>query len=242
MRRRITYANVAATLALVLAMSGGALAASHYLINSTGQINPNVLKQLKGARGPRGAQGPRGTPQINSIHQINPHVLKQLRGARGPRGVPGPNGVVGPQGVQGLPGHQGSKGQQGERGPSALTVASGGETESGDFALSVPEAEGGATYSTGVTFEVPLPAGASNVFFLAPGAHEGSCPGVGQAARGTLCLYENAAVNLGAPVASDPETDPPVSGESGRFGAVLSFPAAAPGALSVAGTYSVTAK
>jgi hypothetical protein len=45
-RIRFTYANVVATLALVLAMSGGALAASHYLITSTRQISPRVLKKL----------------------------------------------------------------------------------------------------------------------------------------------------------------------------------------------------
>ena len=46
-RKRLTYANVAATLALVFSMTGGALAAKHYLINSTRQINPKVLKKLK---------------------------------------------------------------------------------------------------------------------------------------------------------------------------------------------------
>jgi hypothetical protein len=46
MRRRLTYANVAATLALVFSMSGGALAASHYLIKSTKQISPKVLKSF----------------------------------------------------------------------------------------------------------------------------------------------------------------------------------------------------
>src|SRR5438876_8031642 len=46
-RMRLTYANVAATLALVFSMTGGALAAKHYLINSTSQINPKVLKKLK---------------------------------------------------------------------------------------------------------------------------------------------------------------------------------------------------
>jgi cytoskeletal protein RodZ len=46
MRRRLNYANVTATLALFFAMSGGALAAKHYLINSTKQINPKVLKAL----------------------------------------------------------------------------------------------------------------------------------------------------------------------------------------------------
>ena len=37
-----------ATLALIFAMSGGAYAASHYLITSTKQIKPSVLGHLKG--------------------------------------------------------------------------------------------------------------------------------------------------------------------------------------------------
>ncbi len=46
MRKRLTYANVTATLALVFSMSGGALAASHYLIKSTKQISPKVLRSF----------------------------------------------------------------------------------------------------------------------------------------------------------------------------------------------------
>ena len=38
MRKGFSYANVTATLALFFALSGGALAAKHYLINSTNQI------------------------------------------------------------------------------------------------------------------------------------------------------------------------------------------------------------
>jgi hypothetical protein len=60
MRRHLNYANVIATLALFFAMSGGALAAKHYLINSTKQINPKVIKKLKGNTGPRGATGATG--------------------------------------------------------------------------------------------------------------------------------------------------------------------------------------
>jgi hypothetical protein len=45
-RRHLSYANVTATLALVFAMTGGALAANHYLLTSTKQISPKVLKQL----------------------------------------------------------------------------------------------------------------------------------------------------------------------------------------------------
>ena len=44
MRGRLSYANVAMTLALVFAMSGGAYAASKYVITSTKQISPKVLK------------------------------------------------------------------------------------------------------------------------------------------------------------------------------------------------------
>ncbi|HTQ68450.1 MAG TPA: hypothetical protein VMI13_07135 [Solirubrobacteraceae bacterium] len=47
LRRNLTYANVTATLALVFAMSGGALAAKHYLVNSTKQLNPRVIHSLE---------------------------------------------------------------------------------------------------------------------------------------------------------------------------------------------------
>jgi Collagen triple helix repeat (20 copies) len=85
MRRRLSYANVVATLALVFAMSGGALAASHYLINSTKQINPKVLKKLKGASGKNG-----------------------LTGASGASGAPGAAGKEGAQGKEGAKGANGT--------------------------------------------------------------------------------------------------------------------------------------
>lgn len=47
LRRNLSYANVTATLALVFAMSGGALAAKHYLVNSTKQLNPRVIHSLE---------------------------------------------------------------------------------------------------------------------------------------------------------------------------------------------------
>ena len=58
--KHLSYANIASTLALVFAMAGGAIAANHYLINSTRQINPVVLKKLKGASGKPGARGATG--------------------------------------------------------------------------------------------------------------------------------------------------------------------------------------
>lgn len=73
-RKRLTYTNVLMTLALIFAMSGSAYAASKYVITSTKQISPKVLKALKGANGtsgtsgaagPTGPQGPAGTAGVN---------------------------------------------------------------------------------------------------------------------------------------------------------------------------------
>jgi Collagen triple helix repeat (20 copies) len=83
-RRHLSYANVAATLALVFAMSGGALAATHYLINSTRQINPKVIKALKGRAGTTGATG-----------------LQGKEGPQGKEGKPGADGTQGKEGPEG---------------------------------------------------------------------------------------------------------------------------------------------
>lgn len=84
---RVTYANVASTLALVLAMSGGALAASHYIITSKKQIKPSVLRSLQGASGQKGAQGTAGKNGANGA--------PGAQGERGPQGEPGKNGTPG---------------------------------------------------------------------------------------------------------------------------------------------------
>lgn len=92
-RRRLTYANVVATLALLFAMSGGAFAASHYLINSTSQINPKVLRKLTGRTGASGRAGSQGL-----------QGPKGDQGARGGPGAQGNTGVAGTDGKEGPPG------------------------------------------------------------------------------------------------------------------------------------------
>jgi collagen type VII alpha len=87
---RLTYANVAMTLALVFAMSGGAFAASKYLITSTKQIKPSVLKQLKGKIGPAGKEGPTGKEGAKGANGTN--------GANGEKGAAGTNGNTGANG------------------------------------------------------------------------------------------------------------------------------------------------
>jgi hypothetical protein len=78
---------VAATLALLFSMSGGALAAQHYLISSTSQINPKVLAKLKGNTGRTGAPGAPG--------------IEGPPGKEGPQGKEGSAGGEGPQGAAG---------------------------------------------------------------------------------------------------------------------------------------------
>jgi hypothetical protein len=61
--RKPSPAMAVALLALFVALGGTAIAAKHYVITSTKQIKPNVLRYLKGAtgaRGPQGAVGPTG--------------------------------------------------------------------------------------------------------------------------------------------------------------------------------------
>jgi len=51
---------VIALLALFFALGGAAVAAKHYLITSTSQIKPSVLKSLRGKTGAAGKVGPQG--------------------------------------------------------------------------------------------------------------------------------------------------------------------------------------
>jgi hypothetical protein len=90
LRKRLTYANVAMTLALVFAMSGGAWAAGKFVITSTKQIKPSVLKQLQGKTGKAGANG--------------------ANGANGAQGTAGANGKDGANGTNGKDGAAGTNG------------------------------------------------------------------------------------------------------------------------------------
>jgi hypothetical protein len=220
-RKRLTYANVAATLALLFAMSGGALAANHFLINSTKQINPKVLKKLKGNRGARGATGAPGAP-----------------GAKGATGATGATGSTGPTGPKGS---TGSQGFEGERGVSATEPLPSGESESGQWGIGYTGGTTGEFVSDAVSFPVPLleRAEASHVKFTTTTAPTTECPGPGSAARGFVCIYTFNIQKLEPPTtfgvegaAAEPGTD--------RFGFIMEWKVT--GAHPFAwGTYTVTA-
>ena len=164
LRRHFSYANVAATLALVFAMSGGALAASHYLINSTRQINPNVLKVLKAGSGGNGQNGANGTPGAN--------------GTQGNQGVQGNQGPAGPAGPTGSTGPEGPRGAEGPRGPEGgsvgnwtpITPSSKLRQVSGYEELAVRTESGGATARLRGVLEVTSEVRAGETLFTIPSA------------------------------------------------------------------------
>ncbi len=96
LRKRFGIPGIVSVIALVLAMTGGAWAASHYIVTSTKQIKPSVLKQLK-VPGPTGPVGPAGTNGTNGTN-----------GAPGEKGEKGAPGEKGPKGDTGAPGKDGT--------------------------------------------------------------------------------------------------------------------------------------
>jgi hypothetical protein len=113
-RKRFNATTIVAVIALVFAMTGGAYAAKRFVITSTKQISPTVLKQLKGAAGKNGANGAPGAQ--------GPAGAQGAQGAAGSKGSDGSAGGEGKEGKQGIQGIQGPPGEAGEAGePGPVT-------------------------------------------------------------------------------------------------------------------------
>jgi hypothetical protein len=96
LRRHLTYANVAATLALFLALGGAAYAATQLPKNSVGT---NQLRK-----------------ESVTAAKIAKKTRQQLQGSRGPAGPQGAQGKTGKQGAAGAKGATGARGAQGNTG------------------------------------------------------------------------------------------------------------------------------
>jgi hypothetical protein len=235
-RKRLTYANLALTVALVFAMSGGALAAGHYLITSTKQISPKVLKSLKGTNGKNGANGATGPS-----------------GPAGPAGPAGTAGATGPAGPAGPVGASGAAGAAGKNGTTGFTEKlPSKKTETGTWVVSADK----ETAALGaISFAIPLSValGESEVHYVGLDGDQANCSGTAEepsAAPGNLCVYQNQA--SGAEVDSHglatsfirpagKPLEPPFSLGTSTAGATLLFLSHEGESVTAYGTWAVTA-
>jgi hypothetical protein len=124
MRSRISYANVMSTLALFLALGGGAWAASGQLVSEGGKLHGCV---------PRGggvltvvrpdAHCRSGDIAVALLQSATPGPAGEA-GPRGPQGERGPTGLRGPEGPEGQTGLRGPEGPEGP-GPAAYSFSMG---------------------------------------------------------------------------------------------------------------------
>jgi hypothetical protein len=174
-RRNLSPPTAIAVLALVFAMSGGAIAAKN---DAAGPAEAS--KQAKNKKQKRGPRGPKGK-----------------RGAMGPQGPVGPTGPQGPKGDTGDPWTAGGFLPSGKSLGGTWVAGAGPEVFAGK-GVAV------ASISFGLPLQAP-PAIVIVKKGQEGKEHAAECPGnvaVPLAAKGTLCLYtgEEAALELQAAV------------------------------------------
>lgn len=147
-RLHLTPSAVIASFALVFAMTGGAYAASKYVITSTKQISPKVLKSLTGKAGANGANGAAGPAGATG--------LAGATGSAGPAGGTGPQGPAGATGPAGPAGGKGAPGAPGVIQPGETLPV--GSTETGAWAFGPVASLGSSTRVPVASFVVPLAA------------------------------------------------------------------------------------
>jgi hypothetical protein len=200
LRRHFNATTFVAVVALVFAMTGGAYAAKKYLITSTKQISPSVLKALQGKAGTAGAPGAAGA--------------QGAQGSAGPAGSAGTKGEVGTVGAKGEKGTTGAAGAPGAKGATGASGTTGftdtlppGKTETGTWAIGGTQPEGTEVYVQ-VSFPIPLRKSAEGAdHFLDPKETEEqtgppACKGTLEhptAGPGQLCFYTSQQVGVGNP-------------------------------------------
>ena len=239
-RRRFTYANVVVTLALVFAMSGGAYAAGRYLITSTKQLSPKVLKQLQGKAGPTGAQGQTG--------------VAGAQGPAGPAGAPGKEGSAGKEGAQGKPGENGKNGKEGSPWTAGGTLPEG-ETLKGEWSLIAQAAGGLSLTGNSVSFALPLGKAPVKHYIKVGEDPPAGCIGNYEepgAVEGNLCVFAREEENTEPELSGIPlpivfgfegaGEDGPTGSKADRFGFGMETFSHEAGPVRLEGTWAVTAE
>lgn len=186
-RRRFTYANVASTLALVLAMSGGAYAAiapiRHGVIHSCYSRSNGALRV------------------VNAHARCRPHQRALNFNRRGPAGPRGLTGPAGPIGLTGAAGKTGARGAVGKAGAAGKTGAAGKSVTSAALAVGNGNCPGGGASFTSVSGTTFACNGTATAFAsvdatgsVAAGKNVTAAPGTGS---GTYCLKLPVAPSVG---------------------------------------------
>ncbi|HYJ21912.1 MAG TPA: hypothetical protein VEW07_07815 [Solirubrobacterales bacterium] len=226
LRNRFGIPGVISVIALVFAMAGGALAAKKYVITSTSQIKPSVLKSLQGQAGAPGATG-----------------------AAGSAGAAGAKGDAGNNGAPGKAGEDGADGVSGE--PWVVGTAPTGALMKGTWAFQggVAAAEN-EEFFTAISTTVPIAPGPFGQVIVAEGG-QGPCPN-GSAANPQPAVIEAGEPNEGEPSPGvmclffgEKENIKPLGGDfklnSSGGGLVLRIRSAAAGAFKAYGSWAMIA-
>jgi hypothetical protein len=220
-RQHLTYANTMATIAVFIALSGGAYAAVNLPAKSVG------TRELKNGAVTKA--------------KIDRKTLRALTGARGAAGAVGAAGPGGVSGAAGATGPVGAKGADGATGPAGAAGGIGGTLPSGATLRGIYMADASVTpsrqtdvsfgyrLSTIVTEEIVTPNGTST-------AHCKGTPADPTAAPGYVCLYATLGTSVGSNVLAY-DTETMLSGQTGHTGMVIYT---SNGAYSQ-GTWAVTA-
>lgn len=155
-------ATVIATIALFVALGGGAAWASGLIPGSriknhsiaTRKLTKRAISSLRGAAGPAGPQGAQGIQGAQGAQGTHGAQGPQgAPGAQGPQGLPGtpggPPGPTGPAGPQGLTGPIGATGPQGPAGPAGPTGSQGPKGSTGATGATGASGPQGATGAAG---------------------------------------------------------------------------------------------
>ena len=181
MHRHLSYANVMATVAVFIALGGGAYAATALPKNSVGatQLRNDAVSSAK---------------IKNGSLQRSDFRTADLVKLRGPAGAKGADGAAGPAGAAG------AKGDKGERGQLGLSTLQAGDTLRGVFGVDGIAKDPGDEFVTGVTLAIPAPANLDDATVIGPDdGNSGTCTGSYSsptAPAGFVCIYPVGGTNV----------------------------------------------
>ena len=226
LRPRITYANVVASIALFLALCGGAYAASQLPKNSVGsaQLKKGAVTAAKVKPG--------------SLLASN---FKAGQLPAGPKGEQGAKGATGAKGEQGKEGEQGKTGPPGS--PWTIGVLPSGATLKGAFTIATTVTTLQERVGTQISFGIPLASAPIANLIYAGDTPPAACPGTvaaPQADPGNLCIYEGVGTNIELEGVEDPVTGA-TNGTARPFGASVVGISTAVGDVNSSGSWAVTA-